>query len=93
MLSYLLDLIIYCVCSVINFLIVFVAGIISFLIKLLPMSPFLETNVNFLSDVSYIKWFEWIIPLTSILGTIQLFIIAFASYYVIKFILAWLKLI
>lgn len=92
MLSYLVDLIIYCVISFLNFIIKALGTLVGGIISLLPKSPFVDFQTEWLSGVKYIEWFQWIIPIDAIIGLIGSFIIAVLGYYIMKWVLNWIKL-
>lgn len=86
MLQYLLDLVIYCSISFLNFIIKSLGSLVGGIISLLPKSPFLDFNSKWLDGVDHLEWLQWIIPIDSIIGLISAFITAVLGYYIRKWI-------
>lgn len=93
MLQYLLDLVIYCVVSCINWIIQTIGDLIGGIISLLPLSPFTTFESKWFGEIKFIEWVEWIIPIDAIMSLIGSFVFAVATYYIMKWTLSWLKLI
>lgn len=93
MLDYLFSLVKYIFITLLNFLIKAIAAIIGTIAKLLPISPFIDTNVSFLQNVEYIEYIEWLIPISSIISVTGLFLAAFLAYYLIRIIMKYLKMV
>ncbi len=76
--------------DLINFLIQGLGLLISTLINLLPDSPFtILSNL----EVSFLNYLNWIIPVGTFIGIIEVWLIAIATYYLISVALRFAKVI
>lgn len=76
--------------DMLNKIILLLGNVLTFVINLLPSSPF-----NFLLGIET-GWFpnlNWFFPITEIVATLELWIGAIAIYYLIMIPLRWIKLI
>ena len=64
----------------------------TYAISLLPLSPF-KSAINALSDLPYLGWLNWFIPVGWILNTMGVWLTAIATYYAISIMLRWVKAI
>lgn len=69
-----------------------VKSIVSYLLNLLPDSPF--TFLNQSSFIQpYLETINWIIPFSFIVSTLEVWLIAVVSYFVWSLILRWIRAI
>ena len=61
MLSYLLDLVLYCLVSSINWVIKALGTLVGWIFNLLPTSPFVGYDSSWFHGIKYIEYVEWII--------------------------------
>lgn len=68
-----------------------ISGVLSWLLALLPDSPF-QSISN--SDVSsYLGTLNWFIPLAQIVAILELWLIAVLTFYIYSIILRWIRAI
>ena len=92
MLSYLLDLVLYCLVSSINWVIKALGTLVGWIFNLLPTSPFVGYDASWFHGIKYIEYVEWIIPITAMLSLLTTFLVSVLGYYVVKWILQVIKL-
>lgn len=73
--------------NLVNYLINSLATIINALILLLPQSPFQSTTL----DSAWLSYVNYVIPISSILQHIALWLTAVLVYYLIRTALRWGK--
>lgn len=77
--------------SLINFIIDGLASIANIALMILPPSPF-EFVAN--ADVDkYLGYFNWVVPVDTLLTITVYWLGAIAIYYIVSVILRWVKLI
>lgn len=64
----------------------------AFVLALLPASPFAAFN-DALATVPYLDVLNWFLPISEILGVLQAWLLAIASFYVIQMLLRALHII
>lgn len=77
--------------DLINFLISGIGLLISTLVNLLPNSPF--TILSNLDSIPFLNYLNWIIPIGTFIGIIEVWLIAIATYYLISVALRFAKVI
>jgi len=75
----------------INSIIFGLGSILNLLVSVLPNSPFILIDNSVISD--YIGKLNWLIPVSSILAILQLWLVAVAVFYVNMIVLRWVKAI
>lgn len=93
MLSYFVELIIYCAVSVLNWIISTLGSLVSGIISILPKSPFASFESSWFSGIKHIEYVQWIIPIDSIIALVSSFVIAVLGYYLLKWVLNWIKMV
>jgi len=76
--------------SFLNGIIKAVGSSLGFLLSLLPNSPFefsLNVSSNLLSAIC------WLFPVPSMIAHIEVFLLAVASYYAVRVVLRWVKVV
>ena len=68
MLEKIVSLVTYCIVTTINWIIETLGQLIGGIISLLPKSPFADFQSQWFGDIEFIEFFEWIIPIDSIMG-------------------------
>jgi len=77
--------------SIANFFIEALAGVANIALSILPPSPF---QVVSNADVTnYLGYFNWVVPVNTILTITIYWLGAIAIYYVVQVILRWVKII
>lgn len=64
----------------------------SWLLSVLPHSPFSDF-IDVLSDIPYLGYLNWFIPVESILTVFSIYLGAVASFYIYSIIARWVKMI
>lgn len=77
------------VMQLINFIILCLGGLISFIMNLLPDSPFKMLDNSPIA--SYLKYINFFIPVGLMLDALFLFLAAFAIFYFYQIALRWIK--
>lgn len=67
-------------------------AIMNFLVSALPNSPF-QNIVNNSTVSSYINGLNWVLPITQIIATLELWLTAITVVYVYQVLLRWVKAI
>lgn len=96
MLAYLLALVNYIIITILNYIITVIAFVVSTILKLLPISPFLDVSYSvnaFGIDSKFLEYVGWIIPIKSMLGTLTALIGAILAYYALSIALRFIKMI
>lgn len=76
--------------DIINSLIGSIGAILSAIISLLPSSPF---TFNFTAVSPYMKIITWIIPVTSILSLLAIYLPAVIVYYGLRVLMRYIRMV
>ena len=57
--------------------------IITFVVALLPESPF-QAYINALSDTTWLKYFNWVFPVSECIATLQAWLAAITAFYLVS---------
>lgn len=87
-----MDVITGAVTSAVNFLILGVGNLLSYVFYMLPPSPFKFLS-GLLFNTEFAKNLGWILPIRECLATIELWLSAVLVYYAYSLILRWIKAI
>ena len=60
--------------------------------KVLPLSPFKDW-ISYLSNVPYLAYINWFIPMATIAKITAAWVAAIATYYIYSAILRWLNMV
>lgn len=74
----------------INLIIMVLSSIIEFIITVLPSSPF---NHNYLSEIPYINYLNWVIPIQTMTNIMFIWLIYISLYYGYTVLARWGKVI
>ena len=77
--------------DLINFLISGIGLLITTLVNLLPSTPF--TILSNLKAIPFLNYLNWIIPIGTFIGIIEVWLISIATYYLISVALRFAKVI
>lgn len=74
--------------DIINYVISSIGSLITVFLNMLPNSPFqyIETI-----DISWIKWINYILPISQCVAVLENYLIAVTTYYIIRVVLRWIK--
>lgn len=61
-------------------------------LALLPSSPFLQF-MQISEEQTWLKWLNWVIPISSFVAILQAWLVCVASFYIYQLILRWARAI
>lgn len=65
---------------------------LSWVLKLLPMSPFLSF-INAMEKLPYLSWVNWFVPIGSIIAIGEAWLVSISLFYLYSIVLRWIKAI
>lgn len=77
--------------DIINSLLEWLQGIADKAVDLLPDSPFQALDNTLVKD--FLPYLNWFFPVSFMISTMELWLSAIATYYLISIVLRWLKAI
>jgi len=78
--------------SIFNWLTSKLAYVVDFIMMMLPDSPFVALSKD--ADIQQVLgWLNWIIPVSSMVAILEVWLTAIAIFYVYQLILRWSKAI
>lgn len=69
-----------------------VTTFLQWVIALLPTSPF-TTFINACSDIPYLGWFNWFVPVGQIIAVGEAWLVAIGLFYMYSIVLRWIRAI
>jgi len=75
----------------INFIILVFGNTLTIIVNLLPSSPFQIVDNS--TVIQYLSGFNWVFPISAILGIFQAWLVCIATFYIYSIVLRWIKAI
>lgn len=69
-----------------------ISKFLSWVIHLLPTSPF-TAFIDSLGDIPYLGWFNWFVPVGSMIAVGEAWLVAIGLFYLYSVVLRWVKAI